>query len=697
VDNALGTIYWTANARDAELHLLQATAANGVITNQGFDPDTGRMLTICATIHTGTCAGDVASFTYVWDNIGRLSSRADGVESYIEHFCYDALNRLTNSAASASGGTCTSAGSGFTAKTIGYDALGDITSKSDAGTYAYPASGAGSVQPHAVSGITGTVNGVVNPTFAYDANGNMTSGDNRTMTYAAFNMAASVADGGTTLCFTYDSEHKRTIQVQTTATCGAPGSGASTTSYWNDPVTGAASEEYVSGTTTTWRDYITADGNIVVERFNTAGTITPVYFNTDHLGSNAVLSNAAGTVTERDSYDSWGRPRNANGTDATSCSIASAVTRGYTGQENMPAACAVNLNARLYDPTIARMMSADPTIPDPMDGQSFNRFSYVANNPLALTDPTGYVVNPPNPNIVNDLGPPCWGCSGAGTETNDSNGLPVDASGHPDCYSCSVQLVFTAPGGGEYVATYNKATGEFQSLAQVTNTAQTGNNMPVSAPALSDQFSGNSSGSSAPAGLTAGSSSYSPIEALPYSGDPCSPGSRCGHVTEVPDDANGGLNNGVYFGGIGPTYVNYYTPSGSNIRMVNAVPGMRITIANVHGADVGFLLGGHAHLTGTYQYYGVNGYIYTGTFTSNGSAYGIGGGGIVNGAGYSDSLDALFGPSSGTAFIEGFGGVSISNNSSGQTIFTFVGRGIGFVVDQTNTTPVGAPTAGRQW
>ena len=35
-------------------------------------------------------------------------------------------------------------------------------------------------------------------------------------------------------------------------------------------------------------------------------------------------------------------------------------------------------------------MSADPFVPDPMNGQAWNRYSYVINNALALTDTNGY-------------------------------------------------------------------------------------------------------------------------------------------------------------------------------------------------------------------------------------------------------------------------------------------------------------------
>jgi hypothetical protein len=36
------------------------------------------------------------------------------------------------------------------------------------------------------------------------------------------------------------------------------------------------------------------------------------------------------------------------------------------------------------------MISADPTVPDPMNAQAWNRYSYVGNDPLAFTDPSGF-------------------------------------------------------------------------------------------------------------------------------------------------------------------------------------------------------------------------------------------------------------------------------------------------------------------
>jgi hypothetical protein len=49
----------------------------------------------------------------------------------------------------------------------------------------------------------------------------------------------------------------------------------------------------------------------------------------------------------------------------------------------------IHMNGRVYDPQIGRFLSADPHIQDPYNTQSYNRYSYVINNPLKYTDPSG--------------------------------------------------------------------------------------------------------------------------------------------------------------------------------------------------------------------------------------------------------------------------------------------------------------------
>jgi RHS repeat-associated protein len=62
--------------------------------------------------------------------------------------------------------------------------------------------------------------------------------------------------------------------------------------------------------------------------------------------------------------------------------------RGYTGHEQLDqfglgAPGLINMNGRLYDPALGRVLSADNYVQDPFNSQNYNRYSYVLNNPMA--------------------------------------------------------------------------------------------------------------------------------------------------------------------------------------------------------------------------------------------------------------------------------------------------------------------------
>ncbi|CAI8164768.1 MAG: Uncharacterised protein [Pseudidiomarina mangrovi] len=65
--------------------------------------------------------------------------------------------------------------------------------------------------------------------------------------------------------------------------------------------------------------------------------------------------------------------------------------RGFTDHEHIDEAQLIHMNGRVYDYNLGRFLSVDPFIQEPGNSQSLNPYSYIMNNPLAGTDPSGYV------------------------------------------------------------------------------------------------------------------------------------------------------------------------------------------------------------------------------------------------------------------------------------------------------------------
>ena len=62
----------------------------------------------------------------------------------------------------------------------------------------------------------------------------------------------------------------------------------------------------------------------------------------------------------------------------------------YTGQVFDQGTGLGFYNARYYDPATGRFITPDSIVPNPQDGQDYNRYTYVRNNPIKYSDPSGH-------------------------------------------------------------------------------------------------------------------------------------------------------------------------------------------------------------------------------------------------------------------------------------------------------------------
>ncbi len=304
---------------------------------------------------------------------------------------------------------------------LGYDALGNIQSKSDVGTYNYN-------DPNHPQQIT-SLTPVTGPTrnFSYDPDGNLLNDGVHVNSFDALNRVTGIQDSGAnaTVQIAYTPDGAR---YQETTTVGAS---ATTLTEVN-----ALFEVVATSTSTAYREMILGGNGIVAIRsIQDSGILTTRYLTGDHLGSVSEISNEVGSVVERMSYDAFGQRTDPATWQpySTVPDLTDITDKGYTGQQQLDAVGLIHMNGRVYDPQIGRFVSADPTIPDPFDSQGFNRYSYVENNPLSLTDPSGfcsqnYIIDcPPAPgttDIVMCFSGPCGAASVPSTPGNtDTAGL----------------------------------------------------------------------------------------------------------------------------------------------------------------------------------------------------------------------------------------------------------------------------------
>jgi RHS repeat-associated protein len=356
---------WQVNIQDAANRPIAIVLGNGLTQTRHYKDYTGRMDD--AQLKTGTNALRLQE-TYLYDKLGSVTTRSQywDTTGFQENFTYDDLNRLATSQIVL---PVIQAAQSFT-----YFADGSLKTKTNVGNnglYSYPWQGQGSIQPHAVQSIAGVAG-----SFTYDENGNQIGGAGRTTTWTSFDMPLKITMGGINSNFVYGPEHQRTKQVRSDGT---------TILY------AGAQEIETKGTVTTVKTYWPGGIGVEIERGAAATELNWTHL--DRLGSVVAISAQDGTLREKLAYDAWGKRRNLS--DSSTPNTIDGVTdnKGYTGHEMLDLLDLVHMNGRVYDPLVAKFLSGDPLIQDPTNGQNYNRYSYVMNNPTNLTDPTGFANN----------------------------------------------------------------------------------------------------------------------------------------------------------------------------------------------------------------------------------------------------------------------------------------------------------------
>lgn len=135
----------------------------------------------------------------------------------------------------------------------------------------------------------------------------------------------------------------------------------------------------------------------VVAEYSTATASTPQvsYLTQDHLGSQRVVTNENGAVTDRKDFAAFGEETTASRTSGIGYTTAEDPRPDYTGYEKDSESGLEFAQARFYNPIHGRYTSVDPLASslELKNPQTFNRYTYVLNSPYKFADPLGLVAS----------------------------------------------------------------------------------------------------------------------------------------------------------------------------------------------------------------------------------------------------------------------------------------------------------------
>jgi RHS repeat-associated protein len=380
-----GRVFWRTDKFSAAGKVESDIYGNGLANDRIHSEATGRLLH--AAIDRAVVIGSsysVQNLHYAYDKVGNVIERRDDAIGRSEYLYtsgstnrddgYDGLDRLLLH-------RVVDATYGNASVSVGYNRAGSITFKSDVTGNYYDYS---SARVHALTYAGGK-------SYVYDANGSMIQAGGtytgRHLSWTSFGQIWKIRDisTGKAAIFSFDAGGQRVGQERF-GNANASGTPSEVTVY-----VGSLYEKVGSGTNFEHKHYILAPtGRVAVYTDRTSIVSDTRYLHSDGLGSITAVTDERGRVLRRHTYDPWGKQSIRYTNTAPGVVNAAPTTRGFTDHEGLGDFGLVHMNGRVYDPVLGRFLSADPFVGDASDAQEYNRYSYLTNNPLGGTDPSGF-------------------------------------------------------------------------------------------------------------------------------------------------------------------------------------------------------------------------------------------------------------------------------------------------------------------
>jgi len=321
-------------------------------------------------VNTAT-TNSVVDFTYNFSSItGNLNSRTDALRGFTENFTYDSdFDRLKQ---------VQYIGPSIPNMVIDYSLSGDMTRKTDVSD---------DPQPHYMQYTNAGITVLPLPGTSHPT-GYQVPQTLQTVTYYPFKQVKDIDENGEKYSFTYWPDNTRAVMSLTNTVNNSLIKTKYYATNYEKTVDAIGNNEDVN--------YVTNGDETVAMIVHRTGTVSNdvIYYPiTDHLGSITHIFDNTGALVEERSFDAWGRPRDPNTYIAYDRATMPTwmFDRGYTGHEHLLDVHVVNMNGRLYDPLVGRMFSPDPIVADNTNSQAYNKYSYVNNNPLKYSDPSGNI------------------------------------------------------------------------------------------------------------------------------------------------------------------------------------------------------------------------------------------------------------------------------------------------------------------